>query len=157
MGVRWTDGLIPRARRTRTCRAEPNPAAHARDRHVHASVTPQRTRSHIATTRLCNRCTYISDVCVAISIGGRTHTKVVNGRIGSTRNRTHVCMEAMQPHARAYLYFTEAVIDIYLYMSDPSAAIYRRRHTHARTLMRAPMHRRTHACASTACPNSDPH
>jgi hypothetical protein len=45
---------------------------------------------------------YISDLCVPIYWRTYTHAQNVTGRIVGTRNRTHVYMEAMHPHAHTH-------------------------------------------------------
>ena len=139
-----------RASHAHTCRAEPNPAAHPRDRQVCASVARQHTRSQTDITRLCTDI-HIYRTCAQLYLQADAHTQAVNGRIVRTRNRTHVHMEAMQPHARAYLYFhrgSYSYVYIYTYIYRTPLLLFIDGDIHARALMRAQTQRRT--CASTA-------
>ncbi len=99
-----------------------------------------------------------------------TWAREVNGRMVSTRNRTYVFREAMQPHARSYVSLTQVYVYMYIYIyththtqtdkytSDPPVAIYGGRHkythTHARTQALVATH---NARERPACTTGDPY
>ena len=51
----------------------------------------------------------MTNASLYMSADRRTRTHDVNGRIVSTRNRTNVYMQAMQPHARSHLHTSRSI------------------------------------------------
>ena len=132
------DGLFKRGRRTPTHAAQSR-IVNTRTRwHVYASVTQQHARSHMDNTGafiyMCVCVCVCLDLCAASCTYRPTYTRAhdVTGRIVSTRNRTHVCMEAMQPHARSHLHTRRSICLYFTYISDPSVHGDICKHTHAR-------------------------